>query len=43
MNEYVVFAICGLIIIVASLISIWKQDEASEQLMADQCWWKLPM
>ena len=43
MNEYVIFAICGLIIIAASLISIWKHDEASEQLMADQWWWQLPM
>jgi hypothetical protein len=43
MNQYVIFAICGLLIIVASLISIWTNDEASEQLIADQWWWQLPM
>jgi hypothetical protein len=43
MNEYVIFAICGLLVIAASLISIWTNDEASEQLMADHWWWQLPM
>jgi hypothetical protein len=43
MNEYVIFAICSLVVIVASLISIWTNDQASEQLMADQWWWQLPM
>jgi hypothetical protein len=43
MNEYVIFTVCGLLVIAASLISIWTNDEASEQLMADHWWWQLPL
>ena len=43
MNEYLIFVICGLLVIVASLISSWKNDEAAEQITAEYWWWQLPM
>jgi len=43
MNEFVIFAICGLVVLVASLISIYNQDETADSLMADYWWWQLPM
>ena len=43
MSEFAIFAICGLLVIVASLISIWTNDEASQQIMAETWPWHLPM
>ena len=43
MNEFAIFAICGLLVIIASFISIWTYDEASQQMMADTWPWHLPM
>ena len=43
MNEYVIFVICGLLVIVASLISLWTNDQAAEQITADYWWQQFPM
>jgi hypothetical protein len=43
MNEFVIFFICGLVVLITSLITIWAQGDTQDQIVADYWWWQLPM